>query len=868
MLPSNEFYYRFLFKASIITIMIDTIKGNMGKTKESLVWLRDVTIRPILIVLIAALLDKPIERHLLSPLWSFLNLENSKTLLLFVALISIIIGYNGWQMYRCKYDKKHISLYLLACIMYVLYYKQWSYLRVWLWIDYWNIMLSAYPLGVGAHWLYIRIKRKGGNNNMFENIPSIILLEDEPVQTESEDEFRYGVFAQRIARTITESTQKSSFSLGVTGIWGAGKTSMLNLLKRYIEKNESCIIVDFNPRESAEVKNIQHDFLTAICSALKKYHTGATHIMSDYMKGLRVFAKDTAWVKVLDIFQTNDVDKSRHEVESLIRSIDKKIVVIIDDYDRLTGEEIVEVLKVIGNNGSFERTFFVSAYDKNYVNQVLKAYFHESVDRDYTDKYFNLELRLPDRKQFYKNGYLQKRLHTLLAKGIIKDMNQGQIDEALNPVVKFIDCYLPTPRDIKRYIGLVMASFVEIQENVALRDFLLLGLIKYKYPQEYNMLYKHLYFKQNIFGGSYDTNFTLKDATELSDVKSLSILNIVFPTAGTHDVTDIHFGYKHLSWKRSFDYYFFDQELGHIPFKDLISLTVPDIPIRDFRKATEHWDKEYLKKDVADFVRSRAIRVHGENDFKQYLRLSLMARYFCQTRELYIHCVSLLSKDNLDANANDFGVSMEEYANIIKDLINKSQEWVLSAILLQDALIACLKPGLEIDLIFSHTYLQSVAQKQLTNVINTFHAERATTEDVYEILKANIKGVFGDDGTELSKDALSKVKEDMIRNAKKYFKDIVWHSPRQGKKTGIVMGFNSHLPLYNLFANEKFFSAFLKEVGQRDASLSTETSCLCEIYERFSNNRFKPFNQDTRESNHNIRQCDFQTYKLILEGER
>ena len=61
------------------------------KIIEFLIWLRDVTIRPILIVLIVALLDKPIDYHLLSPLWGFLNLEYSKTLLLFVALISIII---------------------------------------------------------------------------------------------------------------------------------------------------------------------------------------------------------------------------------------------------------------------------------------------------------------------------------------------------------------------------------------------------------------------------------------------------------------------------------------------------------------------------------------------------------------------------------------------------------------------------------------------------------------------------------------------------------------------------------------------------------------------------------------------------------
>lgn len=93
------------------------------KLRECIIWLRDATIKPILIVLIVALFDKPIDHHLLSPLWDFLNLEYSKTLLLFVALTSIIIGYNGWQMYRCKYDKKHIRLYLLACGLYVLYYK-------------------------------------------------------------------------------------------------------------------------------------------------------------------------------------------------------------------------------------------------------------------------------------------------------------------------------------------------------------------------------------------------------------------------------------------------------------------------------------------------------------------------------------------------------------------------------------------------------------------------------------------------------------------------------------------------------------------------------------------------------------------------
>lgn len=840
-----------------------------------LLWLRDVCIKAMIIVLIAVSFNKPIEVHLLTPLWNFLQIEYSRSLVTLVVLLSVIIGIHGWRMYKCRYDEKHIGLYVMAWALYVFYSKQWNYVDFGFGFNCWETLLLSFPVGFCVHWLYyytyyiLKHKEKQDvKSGISVEVPSVTLIDDNPVQDISDDEFRYGHFAQRIARTITERTGRSSFSLGITGIWGAGKTSMLNLLKRYVEKDNSCIVVDFNPRKSSEVKFIQHDFLTTICSALRKYHTGATHIISDYMKGLSVLAKDTSWTKILDVIHSQDVKSSREDVENMIRAIGRQIVVIIDDFDRLTGEEIVEVLKVIGNNGSFERTFFVSAYDKGYVNQVLKAYFHETVDRDYTDKYFNLELRLPDRKLFYKNGYLQRQMYALQANGTIANMSQWQIDEALISVVSFIDSYLPTPRDIKRYIGLVIASFADIQESVVLKDFLLLGLIKYKYPEEYDLLYKHVYFKQNPFGGSSDTNFVLKDARELVDIKSFAVLRILFPSSGQHEVTDRQFGYKHLSWKRSFDFYFFDQELGHIPFKDLITLAAPDISTESFRKAVQHWNSEDLKKDVADFVMSRSAMVHTAYDFKDYLRLSVMARYFCRTHQIYIHCIHLLVKSNLEENAKEFGISTNEYLKIVDEFIGKGSEWVLSAILLQDALYLCLKSGEELDLIFSHIYLQSVAEKILRHVINTFHAERATTEDVYETLKANIIGVTGDGGFELSEKALLGVKEDMVKNAKLYFKDIVWHQPVQGRKTGLVLGFNNHLPITDLFKTQDDFAGFLREVDKADNSLKGVTSCLFEIYNRIGINHFKPFVIDTKESNQNISQCDFHTYNLIFEGER
>lgn len=840
------------------------------KIIELLIWLKDISLKTTIIVLVIALLDRPIDSYLLSPLWGFLHLEHCWQLSVLVGLLSAVIGYYGWQMFECKYDKKHVSVYVLAWMLYALYHREWIYISVFSWLDCWTLLLLAFPIGVCIHWLLYYVKRLkySESKSVGVNVPPIILIDDNPVRDLNEDEFRYGTFARRVSRAITDSTRVTSYSLGITGIWGAGKTSMLNLLKCYLKEDDSCIVVDFNPRKSSEVKFIQHDFLTTICSSLKRYHTGDSHVMSDYMKSLQVLSKDTSWSKVFDMLRIQDIGMSREVVEKMITAIGKKIVVVIDDFDRLTGEEIVEVLKVIGNNGSFGRTFFVSAYDKDHVNQVLKAYFHETIDRDYTDKYFNLELRLPDRKQFHKSGYLQRRMQALRAEGIIKGMSQNQIDEALTPVVNFMDSYLPTPRDIKRYIGMVMASFVEIQDNVTLKDFFLIGLVKYKYPQEYNRLYRHWYFNPDLFGNSYESNFVLKDEKELTDVMSLPVLTIMFPSSGRHDVADRNFGYRHLSWKRSFDYYFFDQELGHVPFENLISLAAPDISIDCFRKAAQPWNKDYLKNDVADFIMSRSAMVHSVDAFKQYLRLLVMARYFCETRELYIHCIRLVLKNNLADNAKEFGVTTEEYINVIDDFMGKGQEWCLSAIFLQDALYVGLKPGEELELIFSPEYMQELAKERLGYVVKTFEAERATSEDVYELLKANITGVRGDGSTELSTNALGLVRNSMIRKAKLYFKDFVCHEPCQGKNTGIIIGMNTHLPILELFKDEVSFKLYLQEVDNLDKSLKMETSCLLEIFQRLSLNHFQPFYHDTKQRNNNIGQSDYVAYNLIFEGER
>ena len=122
---------------------------------------------------------------------------------------------------------------------------------------------------------------------------------------------------------------------------------MLNFLRDDLLQYNDVIIIDFNARVSANVNCIQSDFLSIIATQLSQYHTGMKSVVKDYMEDLNVLARDTIWSKVLGIIHINDATDSREKIQKAVAALNKKIVILIDDLDRLTGEEILEVLKLL-----------------------------------------------------------------------------------------------------------------------------------------------------------------------------------------------------------------------------------------------------------------------------------------------------------------------------------------------------------------------------------------------------------------------------------------------------------------------------------------------------------------------------------------
>ena len=73
--------------------------------------------------------------------------------------------------------------------------------------------------------------------------------EDKAIQTKDEDLYGRNRLVENIAKIIDGKTKKEhgSFTIGVYGSWGEGKTSVLNLLKEKFNDIENVYQCSFNP---------------------------------------------------------------------------------------------------------------------------------------------------------------------------------------------------------------------------------------------------------------------------------------------------------------------------------------------------------------------------------------------------------------------------------------------------------------------------------------------------------------------------------------------------------------------------------------------------------------------------------------------
>ena len=304
------------------------------------------------------------------------------------------------------------------------------------------------------------------------------LERDDAIEDEKEDWLYFSVMAKVVRKNLKAlDLSKGALTVGVMAPWGRGKSSFINLLRKRLEGDDG-IIISFNPRGSKSVSAIQEDFFDAFAKELSRHYLGFGLLLARYTKHIGLL-NQYEWTRPLGSLLTLLLPgKEQEAVNRTLRELGKQVYVLLDDLDRLSAEEILEVLKLIDRNASFSNTVFITAYDKDYVNNVLKKHLDHGLNHSFIDKYISWEIPLP-----VPDKEILRQLMRIELPMKVKDYYPVVYEEfqrAWKEVDSIVIESLSTVRDLKRYLNLMIPRYNEMKDVVHLDECFLLYLLCYK----------------------------------------------------------------------------------------------------------------------------------------------------------------------------------------------------------------------------------------------------------------------------------------------------------------------------------------------------------------------------------------------------
>lgn len=325
------------------------------------------------------------------------------------------------------------------------------------------------------------------------------LHDDAKVISASDDTHDRNRFLSQLKdRIINTPIGEGSFCIGVIGQWGSGKTTFLRGLKQEMSKTDNVIELTFDPWIKAESRNLSEAFFNEFSLKLS---TETDLISSDIEKYARLLVKNSNSNLLSSIiqylfpsinFSASSLEQLKGDISNALEKIAKKVIVYIDDVDRLDQDEIIEVLRLIRNAAAFKNVFYIVAFDKVQVENSLKDKFELGHDK-YLEKIFQVEFYLtPIKKQAILDeliSEIKKRIDND-EKVIVDKMFAGtQMWTAIN--YSWIGNYLNHHRDVVRYLNQFDLHYEFVEKEVFLPDFIAILILRLKYPAFYYHLYRN-----------------------------------------------------------------------------------------------------------------------------------------------------------------------------------------------------------------------------------------------------------------------------------------------------------------------------------------------------------------------------------------
>lgn len=319
---------------------------------------------------------------------------------------------------------------------------------------------------------------------------------DRPIGGASEDLFDRAPFAKQIANVIATRSDPSSLVIGLYGPWGDGKTSTFAMIKECLAGHANTIPMDYNPWfYGANAEAITKSFFNSIKEKLEESgwfsRENIGSILNNYGGGIPYAGK--ALENVGKTLTTEALTKTRDKVGAILREHGKKIVIFIDDIDRLDRQDIQTLFKLVRLSGGFDHTTYVLAFDDAVVAEALGEAYGSGdpvAGRRFLEKIVQVPLHLPaPSPETLRRLMFSACDRVIAANGLeLDDSDSSKVGNALASGFAYA---LKTPRQVKLFDNAIAFAVPLLKQEVRVADQLLIEAIRVFYPSVYEAIRKN-----------------------------------------------------------------------------------------------------------------------------------------------------------------------------------------------------------------------------------------------------------------------------------------------------------------------------------------------------------------------------------------
>lgn len=425
-----------------------------------------------------------------------LEFVNSSYLLDFIVLVALVL-YSCIAVNNCAFaiPNKTITFFLFLFISFYIYERffndffEFIKFRISDNLAYFDVVFAIVLLHFGQY-----LKFFVSEEEIVTQKNSV--LDDSPISKDKDDQLEglLRISAEKIKKVVLENKFATSFTIGLNGEWGDGKSSVFNLLKNQL-KDEDLIFFDFNPWMGYDKKVLVKDFFNSFSEAIGQ---DLSDEISNYSEELLDNGDGFTFFRLIRniFFRKQSLNSIFNSINEKIGIINKKIVIFIDDVDRLDKEEIFELLKLIRKTANFQNTFFLLAYDRNYINNSIKEDSGDMAIK-FLDKIVNVELSMPYFDKSILRNYFIRLLRSEIPQRFHYKIDFFQNKYQLDPFVfdlgfeenDLFIYWLRNFREIKKVVNSIAINYNEIYREVNFYDLVHLEILKLKHPFLYNLIY-------------------------------------------------------------------------------------------------------------------------------------------------------------------------------------------------------------------------------------------------------------------------------------------------------------------------------------------------------------------------------------------